>query len=123
MNTPLNICIVDDEEDILNLVETVIKEISEDLNILRANNADKALEIIAKNKIHTLITDISMPNMNGNDMIAKIYTEQKKIPKNIIIVSAYIDIDDPKASENLYFFQKPIDLEIFKETIKKCIEQ
>ncbi len=78
-----NVLVVDDEKEIIDAIEIYLQ--SEDIIILKAYDGVEALEILEKEKIHLVIMDIMMPNMDGMRATMKI-REDKNIP--IIILSA-----------------------------------
>jgi DNA-binding NtrC family response regulator len=65
---------VDDEEKILSSIKRVFRD--EPYNILFANSAKEALEILNLQDVHVLVTDIRMPAMSGFELI-KIVKEQR----------------------------------------------
>ena len=78
-----NVLVVDDEREIIDAIEIYLQ--SEDIMILKAYDGVEALEVLEKEKIHLVIMDIMMPNMDGMRATMKI-REDKNIP--IIILSA-----------------------------------
>ena len=77
----LNILIVDDEEEIINTL-TRFLEIDDRFNIQSTTDALDALEIVRKEKIHILISDIMMPKLNGIDLLSKV----KKVDSLIQVI-------------------------------------
>jgi len=81
------ILIVDDETFNLDLLEFSLEELH-DIEILRAKNAIIALDLISSNIIDLIILDISMPGMDGLEMlkVLKFNQDTKFIP--VIMVTA-----------------------------------
>ena len=61
------ILIVDDEELILENLEALLKDQAD--NIYTALNGELALEILKREQIHCVISDIKMPVMDGIELI------------------------------------------------------
>lgn len=78
-----NIIIVDDEEEILELMEVYLK--NDGYKVFKANNGYDALKIIDIEKIHLVILDIMMEEIDGLQVCRKI-REKYNIP--IIMLSA-----------------------------------
>lgn len=66
--------IVDDEPIIANsLYQFFLEDTDLELELFRAYSAKEALEIVSKNRIDIVITDIGMPVMNGIELQGEIY--------------------------------------------------
>ena len=52
-----------------------------------ASNGIEALEVLAKERIDLVVTDIKMPNMHGVELVSKIRKQYHKLP--LIVCSAY----------------------------------
>lgn len=83
-----------------------------------------ALNFIQKNRIDILLTDISMPNLNGIELAKEC---QKKYPNlKIIFFSGYRDFDYLKQAMELKaveYLTKPINYDDFLATVKKVVAQ
>jgi len=66
----INILAVDDNELSLLFLKTMTAKWN--VRFFQASNGQDALDIIAKNKIAIVLTDIQMPGMNGNDLLTAI---------------------------------------------------
>ncbi|MFH1436078.1 MAG: sigma-54 dependent transcriptional regulator [Pseudomonadota bacterium] len=83
------VLIVDDEENIRVMLRALLTQ--HKYEVLVAQNASQALEIMQKNLPDFIITDVRMPGMSGIDFV-KICRE-KQIPSTIIVMSAYGNVD------------------------------
>jgi len=93
-------------------------------HIYLASNAYEALEILEKNQVHVMISDIEMPDMNGLDLAQKVKELYPYIP--VILLSAHENIDYLKTSIKLgadEYFTKPIeDLNALTKKVLELIE-
>ncbi len=88
-NTMSKILLVDDEVNALNGLKVLIDFEKYDMDtIFTAKNAFDALAIIEANRPEYIITDISMPQMTGLQMITEIKKVAKYSPK-IIVLSGF----------------------------------
>ncbi len=64
------ILIVDDENNILNMLERVLKH--DGYSVLTASSGDLALNLIDRYAVDIVLTDIKMPGMDGMELLTKI---------------------------------------------------
>ncbi|MFJ8260989.1 response regulator transcription factor [Rummeliibacillus sp. NPDC094406] len=77
------ILIVDDEKEIRNLIAIYLK--NEGYGVLEARDGEEGLSFLKKHKVHLIILDIMMPNLDGIEMCKKV-REIAEMP--IIMLSA-----------------------------------
>lgn len=78
-----NVLVCDDEKAILDSIGIYLKQ--EGYNVFKAENGEKAYNIICNNEIHCCILDIMMPELDGLNLTLKL-REKNNIP--IILLSA-----------------------------------
>jgi YesN/AraC family two-component response regulator len=71
------ILVVDDEENMLQMLKTFFTE--KDYSCLTAKNGVEALQILEKEQIDIVITDMKMPEMDGLDLLKNIKEKHKNI--------------------------------------------
>jgi DNA-binding NtrC family response regulator len=116
MNTVL---FVDDEVYILDLMKM---NFSKSYHVLTAKNGVEALELLRKNEIDLVITDIKMPKMDGMQLLKEIKNDFD-IP--VIIVTAFGTIENAVEAikEGAYdYVTKPINLQDLETKIRRSIE-
>ena len=79
----LNVLVCDDDILIVNALEIYLKQ--ENYGVIKAFNGKQALEALSNHKIHLILLDIMMPELDGLSATIKIREEQN-IP--IILLSA-----------------------------------
>lgn len=119
----IKFCIAEDEPEIIEILKENILEIAPNAAICSAENGKSALDLLQHNNIDILISDLKMPEMSGNDLIANTFQHIKDKPKYVIIISGHIDIDNIKDEGNLLFMRKPIDLDYFKQKLISIISE
>jgi len=112
------ILLVDDEPGMLEPISEYLSHEFDQYKILTANDGQKALEILAQEKIALVVSDIKMPKMSGLELLSEI---QVKYPQTcVILMSAYSDIlirDELKKNNFLHFIQKPFLVEELRDHI------
>ena len=64
---PFTVLVVDDERGIVDSLATILER--EGLTALKTTDPKQALEILRKQRISVLITDLMMPGMSGMDLL------------------------------------------------------
>ncbi|MFW0701995.1 response regulator transcription factor [Aliarcobacter butzleri] len=112
----LKVLIVEDEIELANLIKASIKELFFKVNI--AKDGIEGLKKFQSFKPDIIISDITMPNLDGLEMCQKI-REESNIP--IVILSAYSQKEKLLKAIDLginKYFIKPFDIEEFLEYLK-----
>jgi DNA-binding response OmpR family regulator len=91
----LNVLVCDDDKAIVDALEIYLKQ--ENYGVVKAYNGVQALKALSEHKIHLILLDIMMPEMDGLSATIKIREEQN-IP--IIILSAKSEDTDKIAGLN-----------------------
>jgi len=84
-----NILLVDDSE----IARMVIKKcleiaLNNNFEIVEASNGVRALEQLKKNKIDLVLTDLNMPEMDGQQLLKRIKSSPKLNPIPVVIITS-----------------------------------
>ncbi len=117
------ILIVEDDWDIRAYLQ---HELSGNFNVLVAENGAKALDILLKENVSLVISDVMMPEMNGFELCRRVKSDMALSHIPVILLTALSD-----DSQRLYGFeggadeyiQKPFNIEIVKLRIIKLLEE
>lgn len=85
--TPNVLVVDDDEHNLKNFVATFRRN----AKVHTASNAEEAMEVLAKENIHVLISDQRMPGINGDELLIKVRDKYPLVRR--VIVTAYSDIE------------------------------
>ncbi len=112
------VLIVDDEETLTWSMARSLSKDREKYEVIIANNGGEALNLLKKNKIDLVISDIRMPDINGLDLLVKI---KKEYPQTkVIIMTAYGSSDVQKEANrrgSLYYVEKPFEISDIRKII------
>ncbi len=125
MKTKKIICIVDDEEDLVENLKIELEAIKPDWKILTFSEGMKAIQEIVKGNVDLVVTDIAMPDMDGYELFWRIKDYNEKIPvimmtgfgydPNHVLVRAKVD----GLKDVLY---KPFETEKLVELIESHLQ-
>ncbi len=117
------ILIVDDEKDLLEGLKRTL-DIELKCEVLTAENGIIALDIIKNRAIDIVLTDISMPKMDGVTLLKKIVKIDKSITTIMMTAFGTIELAVKTLQEGAYdFIQKPFDEDKLLRLLKKAIER
>jgi len=83
----MNILIVDDEIAVTSLLKRELSDCCAELNIICVNSGYEALNQIMTRKIHLLLTDLAMPDMNGYELFSRSQEYDPEMP--IIMMTGF----------------------------------
>jgi DNA-binding NtrC family response regulator len=121
MSEKAKILFVDDEERIVNLLKIMFRST---YDVFTATNGHQALQIVAANQIHVVVSDQRMPEMLGIDLLAKV---RELSPNTMrLLLTGYSDLAAIVGSVNdgevFRFISKPWDQEDIKKTLAEAVE-
>ena len=105
-----NVLVVEDDKNLKKLMVTYLKR--NNYTVFEANNGIQALDIIDKQYIDLVISDVMMPEMDGFELLNELRTSNYEIP--IMLITAKGDISDKKQGFILGaddYMVKPVDME------------
>jgi excisionase family DNA binding protein len=123
-NPPL-VMIVDDEGDILDMLEALLRSSDNAVSVTKAQSGVEALLMIGECKPDLLILDIMMPGMNGYEVCQKLKSSGST--QNIKIVAISGD-HNPAVRERILgsgadlFFTKPLEIVGFREQCFRLLQ-
>jgi two-component system, response regulator YesN len=118
------ILIVDDEPRTRQgLAKTLDKWANGDYEIMTASNGEEAIDLMKRNKVHILITDIRMPEITGLQLLK--LAKAQNIQPVIIVISAYSEFEYAQEALRLgviNYLLKPISKKTLIEAVEAAVE-
>jgi DNA-binding NtrC family response regulator len=118
-NSP--ILVVDDEPSYLELIKSVLSE-EGFKNVLTEQNPLRVLPFLERTDVDLILLDIFMPEMNGLELLEKIYAEYPSIP--VIVITAVNEVQIALQAVKLgayEFIIKPPDIDRLLLTIRRAL--
>ncbi len=116
-----NIIIVDDEKSICEIVSTFLTSLG--YTVFQAYNADSAIEIIKKNEVDIVLSDIKMPGMSGVELLQWIKEYNNFLP--VIMTTGFPTLDTAINALKLGaydYLTKPFHLEEIGEKVSRALQ-
>ena len=118
----LNILYIEDEKNIRLNIKKTLELFCE--NVFDSENILNAKEILSKNRIDIIISDINLPDMSGIDFVKEIRITDKTIP--IVLLSAYTDKEFLLEATKLKlvdYLTKPVDFKSLNNALQNCVNE
>lgn len=95
---------------------------SQGYHVLVAEDGAQAFDLVTKNQVNLLVTDINMPNLNGLKLVAKLQeTPHKGVP--VIMITADSDHFTNPELKGATILRKPFRRRELVELIKSVLAQ
>ncbi len=85
----LNILVVDDEENIRNVLETVF--VAKGYGVVKAANGFEAIKAIENGGVDLAVIDLKMPGMDGMELLSHIKEHSAQFP--VIVMTGFADVE------------------------------
>ncbi|GAB4327886.1 MAG: response regulator [Calditrichia bacterium] len=120
------VLIVDDSAIARSIIKRVfdVSGIS-DAEFLEANNGREALEVLTKQRCHLVISDLNMPDMDGEELLKRIKSSPKLHDTPVVIISS---LGNPAKEKKLIadhaesVFTKPVSVPELTEFLNEFWE-
>jgi CheY-like chemotaxis protein len=116
------ILVVDDQLAIRMMLTELFT--SQGIEVYEASNGSIALEQFEKHKLHCVLLDLRMPDIDGVEVLREIRNLSAEVP--VILITAYADPEKMEAAEMLGISRcitKPFDIMELKEEVLRLLEQ
>ena len=112
--------LVVDDDDVIR--ETLYELLSAEYSCQTADTAETALARLEAQTFDVVLTDISMPGLNGMELLRRVLEKYPGTP--VIIISGHSDQDHAQGLLNRGAFDyllKPFRLEVVEASVKRAI--
>jgi two-component system chemotaxis response regulator CheY len=117
----MDVLIVDDSAAIRKILQRVLRQTEMPIgNIHEAGDGIEALDMLSKNKIGLVLSDINMPNMDGLEFLSKLKAEGANKDLPVIMITTEGNQNKVMEAVNLGasgYVRKPFTTEQIKEKL------
>jgi CheY-like chemotaxis protein len=115
----VRVLVVDDDESTAVMVSRFLAK--EGFDVLTALDATKALDLLSREKVDAVVTDLMMPRIDGRELVRQLRADPKTRDLPVIMVTAYGS--DEAAEAGLrdgasLFLAKPLDLTLLATVLR-----
>ncbi len=121
-NRAERVLVVDDEETIRRICGRILQEMG--LTVVGAENGERALELLKETPVDIVLTDLSMPVMDGMRLTEEIRRRHSGV--DVIIMTAYPRLETaiPLLREGAYdYIIKPFDKDFLSAVVNRCLQK
>jgi len=113
------ILFVDDEPMVLKGLQRTLRKMRQDWDMTFVSSGREALNVLVKNPMDVIVSDMRMPEMDGGRLLAEVKKQHPHVVR--IILSGQLDQEMTLKSVQLAHqsLSKPCDAEVLKHTLAK----
>ncbi len=118
----IKILVVDDEEGILDVTEAFFER--KGYQVYTAENGARAMDIVNREKLDCVFTDINMPVMDGLELAERIRHVESTLP--VVVMTGYPSLDNTiQTLKNgvVDYLIKPVNLEQMELTLRRILRE
>lgn len=124
MSDPIGILLVDDEPDFARGIQRLLRRRFPDERIQTADSGPRALELLAAEPFGVVLTDLSMPGMDGVDLLRRILEEWPRT--SVLLLTAYGTVQtavEALKSGAYDFLTKPVEPDALFTSVQRGLER
>jgi signal transduction histidine kinase/CheY-like chemotaxis protein len=119
-----NFLIVDDSEDTIAMLQELLKVAG--ANVMCATNGADALRLAAENDFDVILSDISMPEMDGFEFLHRLRMIDGRQQTPVIAITGFGRTDDIDRARTAGFYShltKPLNLQVLTDVLQQLAKE
>ena len=113
----IQILVVEDEQCLAELLEFFLLDLG--YKVVLANNGQRALEVLEKQPVELIISDVMMPVLDGYQFVKKLRSKPQLADIPVLLISAApINPLKLKPHEAQAYLHKPYELDIVEKMVE-----
>jgi DNA-binding response OmpR family regulator len=119
------IMVVDDEKDFTFMLKIGLEKTG-DYRVVQANDSRRVMRLARRFKPEVILLDISMPAMNGFELLAALKNDSRTATIPVVMLSALSDRDAKTRAAGLYnedYLTKPVEMEQLTYSIERVLSR
>ena len=115
--------IVDNDEQLLLILEEGLRQYQTKFQVITALDGLEAIQILQKEKLSLVITDIVMPKVNGLVLMSYIRQNFPTLPCIIMTAEGIPGLTERLRKQASYYFEKPFKLDDLTKAILSILNK
>lgn len=114
------ILVADDDDDVRALLAKALR--AANFDVVLARNGLEAIELLTKEPVDAVVTDISMPEMTGIELLRAIRGRDADVP--VVLITGSPDVDSAMQAVRLgalVYLTKPVDFDELKRVMARAV--
>ena len=120
MSARYNVLVVDDEPKMQRILEIMLRDMR--LDVARADNGRAALDVVAREAVELIITDMRMPVMDGIELVKALHEAGQTIP--VIVITAHGTVESAVTAMKhgaIDYILRPFEVETVELAVKRAL--
>jgi two-component system, NtrC family, response regulator AtoC len=114
--------VVEDDEEMRRLLEEELLEAGH--SVLSVGTGGAALECLEHTQVDLVVTDLMMPGINGDELLARVHAHSPFLP--VVIITAFGSVDSAVAAVKAgayHYLVKPFSMEQLRVTVENALRE
>ena len=114
------VLVVDDEVKMQRILEIMLRDM--DLDVIRTGNGREALEVVGREALDLIITDLRMPVMDGLALVEALHAQGANLP--VIVITAHGTVESAVSAMKLGavdYLLRPFEVETVELSVKRAL--
>ena len=117
------VLIVEDNPVLIKILQTGLKKYSDKFETVTARDGEEAIEVLKKEPISLLVTDLQMPRIDGLSLLAYMNDHHPEVPCIVMTAHGTQQIKDKLQQDVLRFIEKPFEIDDLVQAILPALDR
>jgi CheY-like chemotaxis protein/predicted regulator of Ras-like GTPase activity (Roadblock/LC7/MglB family) len=117
------VLIVEDNPVLIKILRTGLKKYSDKFETVTARDGEEAIEVLKKESISLLVTDLQMPRIDGLSLLAYMNDHHPEVPCIVMTAHGTQQIKDKLQQDVLRFIEKPFEIDDLVQAILPALDR
>lgn len=117
------VLIVEDNPVLIKILQTGLKKYNDKFETVTARDGEEAIEILKREPISLLVTDLQMPRIDGLSLLAYMNDHHPEVPCIVMTAHGTQQIKDKLRQDVLRFIEKPFEIDDLVQAILPALDR